>query len=211
MSRTDINEMWSHQRRNDTVQHFCSPCVDAIYNFKHYLSPEEIEFEDIVSKGLNFLTQTDLAEHVINVTSETPIKQQTHRIPYNVRDEVKQQLDNMLASGIIEVSDSQWASLIVLVRKSNGCYAEDQHWVYQPIHLENHIDRNAQFDPQPPPKQQAPQKSQKQQQQQHPHQPQNQLNQAPQQLQQQPQQQAPNINIYSQVHHHVDANQLVNR
>ncbi|CAF1117055.1 unnamed protein product [Brachionus calyciflorus] len=35
MSRTDINEMWSHQRRNDTVQHFCSPCVDAIYNNKH--------------------------------------------------------------------------------------------------------------------------------------------------------------------------------
>ncbi|CAF0925457.1 unnamed protein product [Brachionus calyciflorus] len=63
---------------------------------------------------------TNLAEPVINVTSETPIKQPTRRIPYTVRDEVKQQLDDMLASGIIEESDSPSASPIVLVRKSNG-------------------------------------------------------------------------------------------
>lgn len=78
------------------------------------------EFEDIVSKGLNSLTQTVLAEHVINVTSEIPIKQQTRPIPYTVRNEVKQQLDDMLTAGIIEESDSPWASPIVLVRKSNG-------------------------------------------------------------------------------------------
>ncbi|CAF0925438.1 unnamed protein product [Brachionus calyciflorus] len=121
--------------------------------------------------------------------------------------------------------DSMWVDdnfLDLQNQEDTECYAEDQHWVYQPIHLGNDIDRNAQIDPPPPPKQhpqqypqqhpqQDPQQHPPQHPQQHPHQPQNQLNQAPQQLQQQHQQQAPNINIYRQFHLHVDANQLVNR
>ena len=47
------------------------------------------------------------------------IKQPPYRIPYAYREEVKQELKEMLNAGIIEESNSEWASPIVLVRKKD--------------------------------------------------------------------------------------------
>ena len=49
----------------------------------------------------------------------SPIKQPPYRIPYAYREEVKQELKEMLNAGIIEESNSEWASPIVLVRKKD--------------------------------------------------------------------------------------------
>ena len=48
------------------------------------------------------------------------MKQRPYRLPHAYWEEVKQELREMLAEGVIELSQSDWASPIVLVRKKDG-------------------------------------------------------------------------------------------
>ena len=48
------------------------------------------------------------------------MKQRPYCLPHAYREEVKQDLKAMLAEGVIEPSQSDWASPIVLVRKKDG-------------------------------------------------------------------------------------------
>ena len=63
--------------------------------------------------------QTNMAEHFIP-TSGTPVKVPPRRIPASYRAEVEQQLQTMLAEGIIEESSSPWMAPAVFVRKKSG-------------------------------------------------------------------------------------------
>ena len=60
--------------------------------------------------------ETSLMQLEIDTGNATPIKQQPRRLPFAVR-EVAQQLDAMTAAGVIQPSQSPWASPVVLVRK----------------------------------------------------------------------------------------------
>ena len=60
-----------------------------------------------------------MTSHKINTGRSTPIKQRPRRLPYAYRDEADQQIQEMLANGIITPSVSPWSSPIVLVRKKN--------------------------------------------------------------------------------------------
>jgi hypothetical protein len=66
--------------------------------------------------------QCDKIKHRIDLLPgyETPFKQRHRRIPPMMIEEVRQHLDQLLASGIIRKSKSPWASNVVLVRKKNG-------------------------------------------------------------------------------------------
>lgn len=61
-----------------------------------------------------------MTSHKINTGRNIPIKQRPRRLPYAYRDEADQQIQEMLANGIITPSVSPWSSPIVLVRKKNG-------------------------------------------------------------------------------------------
>ena len=63
---------------------------------------------------------THLIEHHIPITNSQPIRQRPYRIPHAFREEVLKELTTMEKFGIIEVSDSPWASPIVVVRKKNN-------------------------------------------------------------------------------------------
>ena len=63
--------------------------------------------------------QTNMAEHFIPTTG-SPIKIPPRRIPANYRVEVEEQLQQMLATGIIEESSSPWMAPMVFVRKKSG-------------------------------------------------------------------------------------------
>ena len=64
--------------------------------------------------------RTNIMRHFIHTTDSSPVKQRPYRLPHAYWDEVKQELRQMLAEGIIEPSQSDWASPIVLVRKKDG-------------------------------------------------------------------------------------------
>jgi len=90
------------------------------------LSPEEqaelkdllAEFADVFS---DILGKTNIGVHYIMLVPDT---QPIHCTPYHLHPEkheiLKKELDNLLELGIIEESDSPWASQIVLVPKSDG-------------------------------------------------------------------------------------------
>ena len=75
------------------------------------------EFSDVFDDKLDTCNVTF---HKINTGRSTPIKQRPRRLPYAYRDEADQQIQEMLANGIITPSVSPWSSPIVLVRKKNG-------------------------------------------------------------------------------------------
>ena len=75
------------------------------------------EFSDVFNDKLDTCNVTS---HKINTGRNTPIKQRPRRLPHAYRDEADQQIQEMLANGIITPSVSPWSSPIVLVRKKNG-------------------------------------------------------------------------------------------
>ncbi|XP_077997113.1 uncharacterized protein LOC144450384 [Glandiceps talaboti] len=76
-----------------------------------------VEYQDIFS---DVPGKTDLIEHRVIINSEIPIYQKPYRLPLATKDIVKQELDKMIEAGIVQPSQSPWASPIVLVPKKDG-------------------------------------------------------------------------------------------
>ena len=64
--------------------------------------------------------ETNWTEMHINTADAVPKKQPVRRVPFAVRQEVAKQLAKMQEEGVIQPSNSPWASAIVLVRKKDG-------------------------------------------------------------------------------------------
>ena len=80
------------------------------------------EFHVTFSLDENERGETDLAEMEIWTGDATPRKVPAHRMPLTVRQEVSRQLKAMQKAGVIQPSDSPWASPIVMVRKKDGTH-----------------------------------------------------------------------------------------
>eukprot|EP00731_Ephydatia_muelleri_P037376 Em0453g3a len=78
------------------------------------------EFEDVIAKSDDDLGQTSLSFHTIDTGDNQPIRQHARRLPFHQHKELSDLVDSMLSRGIIESSDSPWASPVVLVRKKDG-------------------------------------------------------------------------------------------
>ena len=63
---------------------------------------------------------TTLVEHGIDMGDHAPIKQAVRRPPLHLRQEAHDEVKKMLRQGVIEPSQSPWASPVVLVRKKDG-------------------------------------------------------------------------------------------
>lgn len=90
-----------------------------------YLSREEQRrLQEVVDRNVApmgpTLGCTTVAEHVIQ-TDSAPIKQRYYRVS-PVMQVVDRELQDMLARGIIEKSDSPWASPLIMVKKKDGTY-----------------------------------------------------------------------------------------
>lgn len=77
----------------------------------------ETTFRDMPDK----LGCTHIVEHEIR-TNSPPIKQRHYPLSPVLQKQVNQELEQMLKDGIVEPSNSPWASPIVLVKKSDGTY-----------------------------------------------------------------------------------------
>ena len=78
------------------------------------------EFKDVFSHTDQDIGYTDRVVHKIKLTDDTPIKQPDRRIPPQVVPTVKKMIKDWLKAGVIEESDSPYASQMVLVRKKSG-------------------------------------------------------------------------------------------
>ena len=78
------------------------------------------EHKEIISWGEGDIGHTTLLHHTIDTGNAQPIRQRARRLPYHQQKEVSELLNDMLSRGIIEPSQSPWASPIVLVKKRDG-------------------------------------------------------------------------------------------
>lgn len=60
--------------------------------------------------------------HVIDTGDSPPIKQRYYPVSPYMQRIINQEIDDMLASGVIEPSKSAWSSPVVMVKKSSGDY-----------------------------------------------------------------------------------------
>ena len=78
------------------------------------------EYQDRFSKGDEDLGCFTKIKHQIDTNDARPIRQKMRRTPIGFQDEEDKLLKKMLASKVVEESNSAWASPSVLVRKKDG-------------------------------------------------------------------------------------------
>ena len=78
------------------------------------------DFADVFSSGPMDLGRTGLVKHRITTADAPPIRQRPRRIPFALREETEQILEEMRHQDVIEPSSSPWTSPVVLVWKKDG-------------------------------------------------------------------------------------------
>ena len=112
----------SQEAINKSVEQFLCNVHGLTVSEKNQLTDLLYDFSDAISVGDGDLGRTGLLRHKINVGDAPPIRQQARRLPFHQRDMVQKMIHNMLDQGIIEPSESSWASPIVLVKRRDGSF-----------------------------------------------------------------------------------------
>lgn len=64
--------------------------------------------------------KTTLVEHVICLKDGRPIRQRPYQVPQQLVEKLQQEVEEMLKLGVIEPSNSEWCSPMVIVFKKDG-------------------------------------------------------------------------------------------
>ena len=78
------------------------------------------KYSDLFAKSNTDRGHTHLVQHKINTGNNPPFKQRPRHLPLSQRQAERDEIDKMLSSGVIEESESPWASPVVLVKKKDG-------------------------------------------------------------------------------------------
>lgn len=91
---------------------------------KSLSSQQKQEVSEVLKKNAKAFSdipgKTSVIKHVVKTTNQTPIRQRAYRTPHALKQQVKNEIDNMLKLGVIEETDSAYASPIVVVAKKTG-------------------------------------------------------------------------------------------
>ena len=103
-----------------TVEEAPSTCYthNMLHGLRNFLHAHQNTF----ATSSTDLGYCSILQHDIDTGDSPPIKQSPRRPPLAARDAEDQILDEMLESGVIEPSDSPWASPVCLVRKKDNSY-----------------------------------------------------------------------------------------
>ena len=64
--------------------------------------------------------ETDVIQHQIRLTDDTPIRCKPYPLPYAIRVELRNEVDTMLEMGVVRPPTSPYASPIVMMKKKDG-------------------------------------------------------------------------------------------
>lgn len=76
-----------------------------------------MEFSDVLT---DVPGKTDLVEHAIETTTDEPTRANVHTIPFQMKETIREEMDQMIKMGVIEPSESPYAAAVVIVRKKDG-------------------------------------------------------------------------------------------
>ena len=128
-----------HERERPVEQHFFARAVGeeeeveeqyfpskqeekAEINLDHLSKAQQQELRACVPEGVisGIPGKTPLVKHRIGLKSPGPIRLPCYRMPAQLLPKIKEEIDAMRKMGIIEPSNSEWSSPVVLVPKKDG-------------------------------------------------------------------------------------------
>ena len=75
-------------------------------------------YDDVLTDRIG---RTHLIQHEIVLTDDTPVYQASYKMPETLKTEVKNEIDRMLADGILQVDDNTcWNNPLIVIRKQGG-------------------------------------------------------------------------------------------
>ena len=86
----------------------------------HQLRELVLEFSDVFTLEGEGLGCTDRVTHSIDTGDHPPVRQPPRRIPFALRQTVREMVEAMLERGIVQPSSSPWSSPVVIVSKKDG-------------------------------------------------------------------------------------------
>lgn len=95
--------------------------VDVNKDLSHEQRDEVNKLLEEYSDVLNDIPgSTELVEHEVRLTSDEPVRLKPYPVPHALKEGIKQEIESMLKLGIIEPSESNYSSPIVIVKKPDG-------------------------------------------------------------------------------------------
>ena len=94
-------------------------CVGAEFN-----GEQRNKVMEVLRRYENIFTEIPekayVIEHKIDLTDEGPIRCKPYPLPYAKRGEIREEIKNMMDTGIVKESSSPYASPLVVVKKKDG-------------------------------------------------------------------------------------------
>lgn len=97
------------------LKHLANPLKNKV---KHFLDKNS----DVFAASVLDLPGCSTVLHSINLTDNIPVKSKAYRVPYNLRDEMNEQINTLLEAGILIPSTSDYSAPVMLVKKADGGY-----------------------------------------------------------------------------------------
>jgi hypothetical protein len=80
--------------------------------------PALLDYQDLFKKTEDgIIPRTDLGLHAIDTGDARPVKRNPYRIPYALRDELRNQVEEMVKRGVVTKAATEWAAPVILIRK----------------------------------------------------------------------------------------------
>lgn len=115
------NRRWDFAPKNG--QMFCS-AVQGITPEDNLAPEERMKLQELIEGHFKdeptTLGRTDRVKHVVDTGEATPIKQRYYNVSPARQKLINEELDRMLALGVVEPSQSAWSSPIMLLDKPDG-------------------------------------------------------------------------------------------
>ena len=116
---------WEFAREDETVGRVGTVC-ELVDGKEEECEKERLReivdqyFRDVGEDELGF---TNLVQHRIEVNEGvTPIRSRSYPVSPYIQEKIDQELDSMLEMGVIERSQSEWSSPVLMIPKKDGTY-----------------------------------------------------------------------------------------
>ena len=107
------------RRESDSRECYKDVKISAALSAEQKKEAEDLlhEYRDVFS---DVPGETNLLEHSIETTSNDPVRVKPYPIPYNVRQSLSENIQEMLDMGVIRESNSPYSTPVVIVQKKDG-------------------------------------------------------------------------------------------